>query len=59
LLAFLSVWQILTPEHASDGAIGWIGLAVSVLWFTRLSSYIIVVATMIFLAACVVAVRLT
>jgi hypothetical protein len=58
LLAFLAVWQIVSPEDVIGTIIGWIALGVSVLWFVPCSTYLRVLVTAAFFAGCVVAIRL-
>jgi len=45
LLAFLSVWQVLTPENATGTVLGLVGLIVSAPWFVRCPRYLRLVAT--------------
>lgn len=45
LLAFLSIWQILSPETRADTVVGALGVTVSVLWFVAVPNALRVVAT--------------
>ena len=57
LLAFLSLWQVLTPEDATGAVLGLVGLAVSALWFVPCPRYIRLLATAALLAWTFVTVR--
>jgi hypothetical protein len=45
LLAFLSLWEVLTPENATDTWLGLVGLVVSGLWFVPVPKYLRLLAT--------------
>jgi hypothetical protein len=57
LLAFLSLWQVLTPSNASGAVIGFLGLVVSVLWFVPCPRYFRLLATAALFALIVVDLR--
>jgi hypothetical protein len=58
LLAFLAVWQILSPDSPGTTICAWAVLGASVLWFVPCPRYLRFLATVAGLALCVVVVLL-
>jgi hypothetical protein len=58
LLAWLAIWQILSPDEGIPAICSWIALAASVPWFVACPRYLRYIVTAALLAVYVVLIRL-